>query len=195
MPSEVARFHCEEQATGLIALRPPADRRGGRGDRAEDPGAPRVQDPQCASLGGCDAVRHRRAALRARRTARGHDTCRIRWHRRSELRRIPRARHQLRAAGSNQRLCRQGLVGRPDRRLSGSRVSGEARREHRHRQYGDVRRDCRRGVFSRHRRRALLRAQFRRLGRRRGHRRSWLRVHDRRDRRRARAHRSQFRRR
>ena len=87
--------------------------------------------------------------------------------------------------------------------LSGGRIvvypdpdmSGKARREHRHRQHGDVRRDRRRSVFSRRRRRAFLRAQFGRVGRRRGHRRSRLRVHDRRHRRRARPHRPQFRRR
>ena len=176
--------------------RPSADRGRGAGARKKPAGAPHVQDPQRAPVGRCDAVRHGRAPCTGTKGCRdGHAARRVRRHRGPELRRVPRARHHVRAAGRDERLRRQGALGRAHRRLSGSRVPGEARGEHRHRQHGDVRRDRRRSVFPRRRGRALLRAQFGRGRRRRRHRRSRLRIHDRRHRRRARPHRAQFRRR
>ena len=173
--------------------RPSPHRRRRAGDRAQGARASHLSDPQCQPLGRRDALGHRRAPLRARRLAGRHRPRELRRHRRAELRRVPRARHHVRAAGGDQRLRRQGSVGRAARRVSGSDVPREARAEHRHRQHGDVRRDRRRGVFPRCRRRALLRAQLGRLRRRRGHRRSRLRVHDRRHRRRARQDGAQFR--
>ena len=112
MPPEVARFHCEEQDHRLDrALDHQLIAAAAAGDRAEDAGAPRVQDPQRASLGRRDAVRHRRAALRPRGPARGHDPRRVRGHRRPELRRIPRARHhasscRARPTTTSARACR-----------------------------------------------------------------------------------------
>ena len=175
--------------------RPYADRGRGAGARAQGRRAPRLPHPQRASLGRRDAVRLGRAELWPRRAARRHHPRHVRRHRGPELRRVPRARHHLRAAGRDQRLRRQGAVRRPHRRLSRSVLPGEARGQHRHRQHGDVRRDRRRGLFPRRRGRALLRAQLRCHGGGRGHRRSRLRIHDGRHGRRARAHRAQFRRR
>ena len=97
------------------------------------------------------------------------------------------------AARRDQRLHRQGPVGR---RGVGAPARARAiprRGEHDRRQHGAVRRHRREGVLPRARGRALRRAQLRRAGRRRGRRRSRLRVHDRRSRRRARADRPQLR--
>ena len=103
--------------------------------------------------------------LRPRGLARRHDPRRVQGHRGPELRRVPRARHHVRAAGRDQRLRRQGPVGRAHRRVSRPDVPGQAGGEHRHRQHGDVRRDRGRGVLPRRRGRALLRAQLRRHAR------------------------------
>ena len=129
----------------------------------------------------------------ARGPAGRHDPRRLRGHRRAELRCISFARNHVRAAGRHQRLCRQGSFRRPDRRVSGPDVPGQARGKHRHRQHRDVRRNRRRSVFPRRRGRALLRAQLRRIGGRRGHRRPRLRIHDRRHHRRAGQDRTEFR--
>ena len=104
--------------------RPPADRRG------------RARARQAASrCGSTHKIRnaHRSVGamlsgavartLRPRGPARGHDPRRVRGHRRPELRRVPRARHHVRAAGRDQRLRRQGPVGRAHRRLSRPDVS------------------------------------------------------------------------
>ena len=140
-----------------------------------------------ASVGAMLSRRGRASATATPGCPTTRSTSRFDGHRRAELRRVPRARRHLRAAGRDQRLRRQGPVRRAHRRLSRPDLPGEARGEHRHRQHGDVRRDRRRGVLPRRRRRALLRAQLGRRGGRRGHRRPRLRVHDRRHRRRARA--------
>ena len=79
-----------------------------------------------------------------------------------ELRRVPRPRHHVRAAGRGQRLRRQGPVRRAHGHLSRPESPAQAGRKHHHRQHGDVWRDRRRSVFPRRRRRAFLRAQFRR---------------------------------
>ena len=87
--------------------------------------------------------------------------------------------------------------------LSGGRIVIRPARRRRHRaggidhrrQHRAVRRDRRRGLFPRHRRRALRGAQLRRHRGGRRHRRSRLRIHDRRHRRRARPDRPQLRRR
>ena len=160
--------------------RPPAHRRRRAGDRGRQADAARVPHPQRAPLGGRDAVGHDRAQARPRWAARGHDPRCLQRHCGAELRRFPRARHHLRAAGRDQRLCGQGVVGWAHRRLPGSCVARQARGEHRHRQHRDVRRDRRRGVFPRRCGREILRAQFGRVGGGRGHGRPLLRIHDRR---------------
>ena len=142
MPADVARHHCETQDHGLagaldhqlIAAAAPALEK----KRA---GAARLPDPQREPLGRRDALGHRRPQVRACGARRRHDPRRVRRHRRPELRRLSRARDHVRAAGRHQRLCRQGPVRRAHRRLSGSRLPGETRGQHRHRQHGDVRRD------------------------------------------------------
>ena len=188
MPADVARRHCETQDHGLA---------GALDHQLIAAAAPAIEKKEPvrlaykirnanrsvgAMLSGAVARKYGHAGLRRR-----HDPCRLRGRGRAELRRVPRARDHVRAAGRHQRLRRQGTFRRAHRRLPGSRVSGEARGQHRHRQHGDVRRDRGRSVLPRRCRRALLRAQFGRVGRRRRHRRSRLRIHDRRHGRRARA--------
>ena len=108
--------------------RPSAARRRAAGHREAAAGAAHPEDPQREPLGGRDAVRHRGAPLRPRRPAGRHDPRGVRGHRGAELRRLPGARHHLRAAGRHQRLRGQGPVGRAHRRLSRSRVPGEGRK-------------------------------------------------------------------
>ena len=91
------------------------------------------------------------------------------------------------ASRRDQRLHRQGHVGR-DRVGASAREGPIPRRgEHDRRQYGAVRRHRWPGVLPRPGRRALRRPQLRRARRRRGRRRPRMRVHDRRPRCRARA--------
>ena len=107
--------------------------------------------------------RRGRAPLRPRGPARRHDPRRVRGHRRARASaRSSRTASTFELQGRDQRLRRQGPVRRAHRRLSGSRVPGEAGGEHRRRQHRDVRRDRGRGLLPRRRRRALLRAQLRR---------------------------------
>ena len=89
----------------------------------------------------------------------------------------------------------KGLSGGTHRHSSAGRVRHRARGIDHRRQHRAVRCDRGRGLFPRHRGRALRRAQFRRDRRGRGHRRPRLRIHDRRHRRRARPDRAQLRRR
>ena len=188
MPPEVARYHCEAQDHGLeraldhqlIAAAEPALARGEK--LRLDFKIRNAHRSVGAMLSGAVARKYGHEGLPRR-----HDPRRVRGHRRPELRRVPRARRDVRAAGRDERLRRQGPVGRSHRRLSRPGLSGQARGEHRHRQHGDVRRDRRRSVFPRRRGRALLRAQLGRVGGRRRHRRSRLRIHDGRHGRRARA--------
>ena len=194
MPADVARHQCEAQDHGLA--------------RALDHelialAAPALEDRQKVKLDVAIRNAHRSVgAMLSGVVARkyGHeglpdDTIHIAFAGTAgpELRRVPRARRDARAGGRGQRLRRQGPVGRPHRRLSGSAMPGQARGEHRRRQHRDVRRDRGRGLFPRRRRRALLRAQFRRQRGGRRHRRPRLRIHDRRHGRRARHHRPQLR--
>ena len=60
-------------------------------------------------------------ALRRRRPARRHHPRQLHRLRRSELRRVPAARHHAHARGRGQRLRGQGPVGRPDRRAAAAR--------------------------------------------------------------------------
>ncbi len=129
MPADVARSRKEEQDHGLArALDHQPDRRRAAGDREAAAGAAHAADPQREPLGRRDALGRGRAPLRPRGPAGGHDPRRVRGHRRAELRRVPRARHHVRAAGRDQRLRRQGAVRRAHRRLSGSGVSRQGRR-------------------------------------------------------------------
>ncbi len=181
MPAEVARRHVETQDHGLA----------GALDHQLLAGAAPALDRKLpvrlsyrirnanrsvgAMLSGAVARRYGHEG-----PAGGHDPRGLRGYRRPEFRGIPVARNHVRAAGRHQRLCRQGALRRAHRRLSGPVMPGCARGQHRHRQYRDVRRNRRRSVFPRGRRRAFLRAQFRRAGGRRGHGRPRLRIHDRR---------------
>ena len=111
MPTDVARHQCEAQDHGLDRrARSSADRGRHAGAGEEAAGAPRLQDPQRAPLGRRDAVGRDRAPIRQRGAARGHRPRRLPGHRRAELRRVPRARRHLRAAGRDQRLRGQGAV-------------------------------------------------------------------------------------
>ena len=104
---------------------------------------------------------------------------------RPELRRLAGARGHVLAARRDQRLHRQGPVGR-DRLGPPARVGAVPRRgEHDRRQHRPVRRHRRPRVLPRPGGRALRGAQLGRHGGRRGRRRPRLRVHDRRARGRA----------
>ena len=90
--------------------RPPVDRGGGRRHREEVSRETRVQDKECEPLGRRDAVGRRGEEVRPRRACRRHDSRRVRGCGGPELRRLPRARHHVRAAGRHQRLRGQGAV-------------------------------------------------------------------------------------
>ena len=156
-----------------------------------------IGDPQFRPLRRRHAVGRDRAPLRPCRPARRDDPHQAQGHRRPELRRLPRQGRDARTRGRGQRLCRQGPVGRPHRRLSAARRPASSSPEaldHR-RQHRALRRDRRRMLLPRRRRRALRRAQFRRDRGRRRRGRPRLRIHDRRHRRRHRRDRAQLRRR
>ena len=130
MPAEVARCHCEAQDHGLAgALDHQLIAARSAGARDEAAGAARrtgSATPTARSARCC------RARSRARYGHDGlagrHDPRRVRGHRRPELRRVPRARRHVRAAGRDQRLRRQGPVRRAHRRLSRSRRARRSRR-------------------------------------------------------------------
>ncbi len=124
-----------------------------------------------------------------------HDQGAFQRHGRPELRRVPRARRRLRARRRRQRLCRQGALGRPPRRLSAEAEHARSRQGDHRRQHRALWRDRGRVLFQRRRRRAFRGSQFGRRRRGRGRRQPLLRIHDRRHRRRARRDRQQFRRR
>ena len=147
--------------------------RAGRAGEAR-PGA----RPQRQSHGGRDPVRRDRAAARGRRAARGNDRDLVLGLRRPELRRLARARGDVRAARRDQRLRRQGSIRRRDLGPPARQGAIPPRGEHDRRQHRPVWRHRRSCVLPRAGRRTLRRAQLWRTGRRRGGRRPRLRVHD-----------------
>ena len=89
-------------------------------DRGAHTGASRTPHPQRQSLGRRDGFRRDCAPLRTPGPSRRYPARRLHRHRRSEFRRVPRARDHVRAPGRHQRLRRQGVVRRPYRGLSRS---------------------------------------------------------------------------
>ncbi len=91
-----------------------------------------------------------------------YDTVRFKFsgHSWPELRRVPREGHHARARGRQQRLRRQGLVGRPHHHLSAARGHVRGRRQRADRQRRAVRRDERPRVLPRPLRGAVLRPQL-----------------------------------
>ena len=102
-----------------------ADRGGAIGTGRPRTGADRAPDPQRPSHRGCDAVGPGRTALWPRWSAAGHDLGELSRDRRTELRRLSCAWRDARAVRRRQRLCRQGVVGRPPDRSPAAR--GHAR--------------------------------------------------------------------
>ena len=100
--------------------------------------------------------------------------------RRPVVRRLGRPGAQDRGHRRRQRLCRQGPLGRHDRRAPTDFEPARLRPEHDHRQCRPLRRHERQTVRRRAGGRALLRAQFRRPRRGRGLRLQRVRIHDRR---------------
>ena len=162
-------------------------RRGGAGSARS-----RCGTSTAPSAGSCRA---RSRAVTAPRACRGHDRDLVLRLGRTELRRVARPRRDVLAARRDQRLHRQGALGRRRLRAPAGGGAVPRRGEHDRRQHRAVRRDRRACVLPRSRGRALRGAQLRRLRGRRGRRRPRLRVHDRRARRRARTDRPQLRRR
>ena len=161
----------------------------------EGAGPDRAADPQRPPVGGRGALRRDHPPLRGGGAARRHDPPHPPRLRGPELRGVPGPRrHDARARG-RQRLPRQGDVGGTDRRdpPGGSDLPPAQERDRRKR--GALRRHGRRGVLPRDRRGAVRGPQQRRESRRRGRGRPRVRVHDRRGRRGAGAHRGQLRRR
>ena len=119
--------------------------------------------------------------LRRRRAARRHDQDQVQRLGRPELRRLRAPRDDADARRRRQRLRRQGALGRQDHRLSRRETATFVPEDNiligNVALYGATERP---GLLPRPRRRAVLRPQQRRPGRRRGHRRPRLRVHDRR---------------
>ncbi len=168
------------RARGALRQRahPPERRR----DRARGPRAHRPARAQHRAGGRHDARPPRHdGAGRARPRPRHH---RRHPHRLggAEPRRLHAARHHAAPLRRQQRLRRQGPLGRSGDRapLARGRLrgGGERHRRQRHR----LRRDERRDVHPRHRGGEVPRAQLRRDGRRRGRGRPRARVHDRRHR-------------
>ena len=90
--------------------RPRADRQGGGGARRPAAGAVREPDLQPQPHRGRHALGRSRAPLRPRGPARGHHPRVVQGHRGPELRRVARARRDLRARRRRQRLRGQGPV-------------------------------------------------------------------------------------
>ena len=145
MPPEVARSRKRRRRTTASRARSTTSSSRRRSRRSR-------RSSRCGSRTGSatPTARSARCSRARSRAAYGHaglpdDTIHVAFEGIAgpELRRVPRARHHLRAGGRDQRLRRQGPVGRAHRRLSGPDVPGQAGGEHRHRQHGDVRRDRR----------------------------------------------------
>ena len=150
-----------------------------------------VPHPQRQPLRRRDALGRRRAQVTATRGCRTtRSTSRSTAPRARASARSWRAASTFELQGATNDYVGKGLSGGRIVVYPDPEVPGQARREHRHRQHGDVRRDRRRGVFPRRRRRALLRAQLGRDRGRRRHGRPRLRIHDGRHGRRARPHRA-----
>ena len=173
----------------LVQMCSPALTDGEHGAARAGPGAQRQPHRRRHPVG------RDRPAPRGARAARGDDRDLVLGLGRPELRRLAGARGHVLAARRDQRLHRQGPVGR-DRVGAPARVGAVPRRgEHDRRQHRAVRRHRRAGVLPRARGRAVRGPQLGRPGGRRGRRRPRLRVHDRRAGRGARADRPQLRRR
>ena len=153
------------EASDRRCARPQADRAGeARAGSASQPvkielPIRNVDRSAGAMLSGEVAKRFRHKGLQRR-----HDLGEADRHGRPVLRRLPGARHLVRADRRRQRLCRQGPVGRPHRHPpAGEREDRRRGVDHR-RQHRALRRHRGRVLLPRRRRRAFRRAQ---LGRRR----------------------------
>ncbi len=196
VPASVALYNCEEQDHKIYDI---IDRKLiAQSQAALERGAPvRIKMPIRNTDRTTGAMLSGEIAKRYGHDGLPHDTivAQFRRYRGPEFRRVPRPRRHLRARRRRQRLCRQGIVGRPHRGAPAGPIRNRPRTIDHHRQHRALRRHRGRVLFPRRRRRTLRGAQFRR---RRGHRRRrrpLLRIHDRRRRGRARPHRPQLRRR
>ena len=186
-----AVLHRQPQCTLRQGRARRADARGHAG-RDRDPIRRRIHlfGQQLPSL-------HRRARVRRDREALGqcgHERGTLdrpsQGLRRPELRRVECGRPAPASRGGGERLRRQGHGRRQDRAEAACGLELRGPRHGDHGQHLSLRGDRRRAVRRGNRRRAFRRAQLRRARGGRGHGRSLLRVHDRRRRLRAGAHRA-----